>query len=244
MNPKLYFENAGNWSREQEDKLFVCMPFDKSLDSKFETMNSAAKKAGLQEGTERTKEIVTADFFTSSIFHGIANSKILLFDLSNDPVSEKINESVLFELGIASIIRNPENILIIREGSIDEIPSTIRASVNINTYEQSQFAKKLVKILKKALLESNFHSEIRTRSVAIAINRWCLRLMEQNASRKKGEDNFVINEKLPVELISVLRLMDLGIVKSRYNPKKREYSYYLTSFGYEVMECLGIEKQK
>jgi len=116
MYAKFFFERF--WAGDQRNELFVCMPFHDSFDNKFRNIVSpSAQRAGFEKA-ERVKEDWEANVITDRIFDGIANSKMILFDLADDPkspcqFSKQINGNVLYELGVANSIREPEDILLI-----------------------------------------------------------------------------------------------------------------------------------
>ncbi|MEW6499751.1 MAG: hypothetical protein AB1589_45905, partial [Cyanobacteriota bacterium] len=139
MYPKYFFEQF--WTGDQRNELFVCMPFHDSFDDKFNSViNPSAKKSGFDKAA-RVKEEWKANVITDRIFDGLANSRMLLFDLTDDPkspcqFSKQVNGNVLYELGIANAIRQPEDILLIRESSVAQIPFDI-SGLHINIYGQN-----------------------------------------------------------------------------------------------------------
>ena len=115
MYPKHYFEQF--WEAEQRNELFVCMPFDKSLDSRFnDIIKSSAIKAGFKNAV-RVNEDKSGNIVLSKIWDGVANSRMVLADLSDDPRSKEnhANGNVLYEVGVAHAMREPEAVVIIRD---------------------------------------------------------------------------------------------------------------------------------
>lgn len=125
MYPKYFFERF--WDGQQRNELFVCMPFDDSLDDKFNDIVNGDVSAGFETAT-RVKEDWEPNVITDKIFDGIANSKMILFDLTHDPKLEPLEQSninVVYELGIANSIREPEDLLLIKEEPIGKLPFDI-----------------------------------------------------------------------------------------------------------------------
>src|SRR5438105_14627216 len=117
MYTKFFFENF--WLSEQKNELFVCMPFNADFDKKFKVINKVAVDLGFEKA-RRTKEDQKANDIVHEILDGIGNSKTLLFDLSDNP--KEPNGNVLYELGIATAVREPEDMLLIREKSSSKVP--------------------------------------------------------------------------------------------------------------------------
>lgn len=245
MYAKFFFERF--WEGDQRNELFVCMPFHDSFDYKFkEIMDPSAKKVGFDKAA-RVKEDWEANVITDRIFDGIANSKMLLFDLTDDPkspcqFSKQLNGNVLYELGIANAIREPEDIVLIRESSSVKIPFDIRG-LNINIYEGELGIGWLSEKLKKALEDQKWYTSKRVDAAAKSIDDIALELMHKIGSRPQGYNHFSVGGKPPEVKMSVLRLMDLGILwfASVVEGSYREHAYRWTPFGREVIKHLGIK---
>ena len=170
MYTKYFFERF--WEGEQKNQLFVCMPFADSFDKKFEIINKVTKSLGLH-GAKRVKENVGTAVITDEILDGIANSKFLLFDLSNDPKYDKKcpNPNVMYELGIAVAMREPSDILIIKDSSekTEELPFDVR-SIRIHKHT-AEIDEELFKIeLKKTLDSQEWLKSKRVKAAAESID--------------------------------------------------------------------------
>jgi len=254
MYPKLFFENF--WENKQENNLFVCMPFHGSLDGKFEKVIKPAAKASKFEDAKRVKEDWIANEITFKILDGIANSKLLLFDLSNDPkspckYSKQVNSNVLYELGIANAMREPEDMLLIREQSSVRLPFDI-TGLNISEYKKEDFTIEwLSKRLDVVLEKQKWFRSKRVKKVAQLVDMNSItKIMMEYSHYPEGDDHFHIEEDDMPTKISVCRLMDLGILwlassfKLGSLPKEGRtinLAYRWTPFGYEVMKYLGIK---
>jgi hypothetical protein len=226
------------------------MPFDDSFDQKFKKINKITSTTTLDEA-RRVKEGIGTAVITDEILDGIANSKTLLFDLSKDPKYEKKcpNPNVMYELGIAMAMREPEDILIIVDSSeeIKELPFDIQ-SIRIHKHsfeiDENLFKEELEKVLKN----QKWHKSKRVKSAAESIDEMGLGLMlDFGIIPKEIGGWFSFDKDNPLSIprrMAAHRLMDLGILwfdtgKDR-NPS--EYAYHWTSFGYEVMKHLGISR--
>jgi hypothetical protein len=245
MYPKFFFERF--WMGDQKNELFVCMPFHDSFDKKFiNVIGPSAEYAGFDKA-ERVKEDWEANVITDRIFDGIANSKLLLFDLTDDPkspcqFSKQVNGNVLYELGIATAIREPEDLVLIRERSSVKVPFDI-SGININKYKGELTIDWLSNKLIKALKDQAWYTSKRVEAAAKSIDEIALHIMSTIGCRPQGMNHFNISG-LPAEVkISILRLVDLGILwfASGIDMHGIEHAYHWTPFGCEVMKHLGIK---
>ena len=243
MSVKFFFERL--WENEQRNELFVCMPFDKNLDNKFnQLIQPAAKKAGFDKA-ERVKENIIADLITTKIFDGIANSKMLLFDLSDDPSSpckpKQVNGNVLYELGIANSFRDPQDIILIREESSHELPFDVRG-IRYIEYKKPGNVKELTDGLKEALENQKWHKSKRIKVVAQSIDGEALKIMFEHGRLPEGFNHFHTNPKSPEIKMSVLRMLDLGIIRFAWevDGEYSEHAFRWTPFGHEVMKYMDI----
>jgi len=247
MYRKLFFENF--WSGEQKNELFVSMSFD--FDEKFKKIEECGKNVGFQNVTW-TKGTLGAKEISTKILDNVAHSKVLLFDLSDDPKKhgqsclEKINENVIYELGIATSIRAEEDILLIREGDAikpEELPFDIR-DLSINPYGEKLENYWLEPILKKFLDEQDWYRGKRIEIASKSIDGEGIELMYLHGRCPKGYNHFGSKGMETGHKISALRLLDLGILRTEWGCYRKgfEYAYHWTPFGYAVMKHLGIEE--
>lgn len=243
MYPKHFFENY--WASEQKNQLFVCMPFDHSFNDKFLQIDRVARELGF-ECAKRVKEGLVGGDLLQEILDGIGNSRTLLFDLSDDPKSSCSNHNVVYELGIGTSIREPDDMLLIKNKSDNKVPFNV-SHLRYNEYggdlEDCWLKDKLNKIIKN----QDWSKSRRIATIARAIDSFGYQLMVV-VYATAGLDNFHDQEikKYSDGKLGLLRLMDLGIIRFEVSRErsKREWSYYWTPFGKEVMEYLGIEKPK
>ncbi len=243
------------WEGEQKDQLFVGMPFDGDEAWKFDVITKAAKKLNFKEGAFMQGTEKEAISIPEGIFFNIANSKMLLFDLSDDlrippQVSgqeyHRTNQNVMYELGVAMAIREPYEIALIRKktGTEPRLPFDIR-TININSF-QDRFGSDFIEgIIKETLAKKELHRNKRIKFVRQSIDENSVMLMLAYG-RIPNRNHFHLD---PVQISpyksSLLRLIDLGMIRfesSLWSPTGFEYAYHWTDFGYSVMEDLGIIK--
>ena len=104
----------------------------------------------------------------------------------------------------------------------------------------------LTKILQEALKNQKWHKSRRVRVAAESIDERGLELLYNVGYRPEGMNHFHSKNLDATQKLSVLRLLDLGIIwfASECYPDRKGYegAYRWTSFGYAVMEHLGIQR--
>ncbi len=248
MYVKSFFEKG--WENEQRNELFVCMPFHDSLDNKFNNIiRKAAKKTGFKDAV-RVKENKISDVITTKIFDGIANSKMLLFDLSDDPkfpcdISKQVNGNVLYELGIANSFREPQDIILIRDKKSNKLPFDISSMTYIEySDEDTELLNKLTNTLVEILKQQDRSKSKLIKSIIQSLNELAIELMYRFGRNPDGWRHFS-SVKMPIEFKdTVARLVDLGILKfdCKCKGEYREHAYHWTSLGYEIMKALNIKR--
>lgn len=248
MVAKLFFERF--WASDQRNVLFVCMPFHDAFDSRFNNVVvPAAKEAGFLDAV-RVKENIEANVIVEKILDGIANSKMVLMDFTDDPKSacvhsRHVNGNVLYEAGIAHAMREPSSIVIIRDQNPVDADFDVRG-LTINQPPYGQLTKEWLSSLLKRSLENHNWSECkRVKAAAESIDAEALSFMWKHGRLPKSKNHF----HLPVDVkaeekMSILRLLDLGIL---WFATEREscplaHAYHWTPFGYEVMKYLAIKQ--
>lgn len=245
MYAKFFFERF--WEGEQRNELFVCMPFHDAFDSRFkDIIVPSSKEAGFNNAV-RVKEDVEGSVVMTKILDGIANSKMVLIDFTDDPKSpcihsRHVNGNVLYESGIAHAMREPSAIVMIR----DQDPSTADFDVRgltINQPKDGILTKDwLSTFLRTSLENHNWAESRRVKAAAQSIDEIGLMLMYNIGSRPKDWNHFnTLNQPAEIKM-SVLRLLDSRILwfatGGSQNPT--EHAYHWTSFGYEVMKYLKM----
>jgi len=246
MYGKFFFERF--WEGEQRNILFVLMPFHNSLDSKFELIRKVVKEAGFDDA-ERLKEQHISDQIMTQVLNGIANSKMLLFDLSNDPknpckCAQAPNGNVIYELGLANATREPEDIILIREKADSEMLFDI-SGLGREDYQGELNEEWLKIVLEKAIKNQKWHNSRRVKAVAQSLDPLSIQIIQDRGRFPVGNSHFGFNQLNADMKLSVSKLIDLGILKFSWAIKSEEatpeYSYDWTPFGRAVMEHKGIK---
>jgi len=249
MYPKTFFERF--WASKQRNELFVCMPFHKSLDSRYNNVyKRAATNAKLDKAT-RVKEDVTSDEIKTKILDGIANSKLILVDLCDDPKTScehksRINGNVLYEAGIAHAMREREDIIMIRDKEVSKVDFDLRGMTIHIPSDGKITVEWLQPIIEEFLELQNWSKSNRVGAAAQSIDDIGLGLMILFAKRPKGWNHFNTKE-FPTEVkVSIYRLLDLGILwfDTAKETAPSHHAYHWSQFGLEVVNHLGIKVLK
>lgn len=241
MWTKFFFERF--WESEQRNELFVCMPFHHGFHGRFaDIIDPSAKEAGFDKAV-RVDQSTEGNVVTDKIWTGIANSKMILVDLTDDPKSkDHVNGNVLLELGVAQAMREPSAVVIIR----DQDPNTADFDVRGLTINQPRDGKLtrewLTDLLRGSVKNHNWSESKRVRAVAESIDEIGLMLMCSNGRLPKDWRYFnTVGQPAEVKL-AVLRLIDLGILRLGTGGVNHptEHAYHWTPFGDQVMRHLGM----
>lgn len=234
------------WRGEPKNELFVAIPMppDGSFESRFTDVKDVAKDVGL-EARRSTEILGGSDAIYSQILNGIANSKLVLCDLSDDPrgPAGHANGNVLHEAGIAMTIREEHEVVLIRE----QRPETIEAfDVKFRKIHSPQNGKItrpwLAKILEESLREIKLAETERIRVIKESLDAPSLELIIDKGTQ--GQTNFVLKQDAPTKYwIAIHRLIDLGLL--RLNTARKpggsvEYSYWWTSLLKPLIDHLGL----
>ena len=241
MYPKYFMEQF--WRGEPNNKLFVAMSFDPSFDSRFsDIINPAAIEAGF-ECAYRADEGRDSNAITTKIIDGIANSRMVLCDLSDD-VQGHVNGNVLYETGIAQAIREPHSVVLIRDQVPEDADFDVRG-FKINRPPDGKLTKPwLLDVFKEALGEIDWAQSERIKVIAHSIDHSCLDLINTFGRNPDDHNYFGIIGRSIEWRLAAQRLIDLGILWFDTGREERplEYAYHWTSLAKDLMEHLGLRQ--
>lgn len=125
MHPRVFLDNF--WRTDITDEVFVAMSFDEKYDTRWNNIFVPAIEekeiAGRKLKAIRVDIRKSGDSIISEINNGIANSQIVLADISvtdktegpNGPAYHR-NGNVMFEVGFALACRQPVEVILVRDG--------------------------------------------------------------------------------------------------------------------------------
>ena len=241
MWAKFFFERF--WESEQRNELFVCMPFHQEFDARFaEIILPAAIDAGFVKAT-RVDQSTEGNVIIDKIWTGIANSKMVLVDLTDDPKAKgHVNGNVLLELGVAQAMREPSAVVIIRDEDISTVDFDARG-LAINQSRNGHLTREwLADLLQVSVNNHDWSESNRVKGAAESIDEIGLMFMWEVGRRPKDWRHFhTLGQSAEVKM-AVLRLVDLGILRLGTGGANAptELAYHWTPFGDQVMKHLGM----
>lgn len=243
MTPNFYFNNF--LIEDRENKLFSFLPFIPKCVERFDeiikpTVEFSGLEAKITSDEKSSREIV------EKVYEGINVSKVLLFDLSKDyRYNDKVNPNVAYEMGIARSIRSDNDILLITD--VEEIEKEIFFDVrgmNIIKIQEDFTKDKFYQILKLLCEKQKYYQDKRIEAISRLVDGEGIKLMYAKGRLPEGYRHFGSNSMSPGEKASALRLLDLGIIETKWGcyEKGYEYAYWWTSLGKAVMRYMGINE--
>lgn len=245
MWTKFFFERF--WESEQRNELFVCMSFHQGFDGRFaDIIKPSAINAGFDTAI-RIDQSMEGNVVMDKIWNGIANSKLILIDLTDDPKSQgHVNGNVLLELGVAQSMREPSAVVIIRDQNPNTADFDVRG-LTINRPKDGKLTKEwLTDLLCGSVKNYDWSESKRVKAAAESVDDIGLVLMLQLGGSPDESTHFNTAQFNSLQKMSVLRLLDLGLLwfatGGANNPG--EYAYHWTPFGYAVMKYLHIKRKR
>ena len=251
MTPNFYFNNY--LIEDRKNKLFSFFPFTPKCIERFEKIIKPTVEF-LELGAEFANDEKSSKEIVEKIYEGINASRILLFDLSKDERhNNKVNPNVAYELGIARSIRSDSDILLITD--IEEIEKEIFFDIRLMNIEKinNDFNKrKFQEILESICKKQKYYEDKRIESISRLVDGDGIHLMYRRGRIPKGYNSHFNSGYIPSGIsvsptdfkITCLRLLDLGIVETKYKCYKNgfEYAYHWTSLGRAIMKHMGINE--
>ena len=117
MYPKSFFKEAK--LALQHTECFVLMPFAESFNPVFKSIASALKKPPINFSCTRADDVFGGRHIIEDILKGIGRAGVIVADVSDK------NPNVFYELGVAHMVKDLENVIIITQ-SMDDVPFDLR----------------------------------------------------------------------------------------------------------------------
>lgn len=257
MYPKTFFEEIflpSKIDENQKETVFVCMPFD-DKPGRWDDMQKACEELGLE--CTRVDTSKDSNIILTKILCGIAHSSILIFDLSadtrynctkkeNGEQKDKniVNHNVIYELGIAQVVRSPEKIIIIRDKDdcLDWPSNLLGMNYKVCDKPPEGFKIWLKELIINAKESKEFYSKELIESTGKLIDYESLILLEHYGRYPQNCSDINPGFFRPEQKYALARMLDLGLLKLETSKKDGElkHSYWFTRFGRKVIEKLGI----
>jgi|GEM_PF-1323424 len=255
MYPKNYFDLFPAFPRE--NSVFVAMSFAPQFQSRYDNVIKPAIESVDHEGSRlepiRVDAKKISDSVLTEILTGIGNSKLIfaditsLIEINNRPYR---NENVMYEIGIATAMRLPEEVILFR--SDQEQLSFDIANIRVNSYAPDEniadATESVTAAIREAISETDLKKNLAVKNAISQLDEVSLRVMR--LAQKEGFALSAIDskdKKIPFHsyCLSINKLLELGALTTEFidlsegdNVQKPALIHKLTSFGHELV--LGI----
>jgi len=240
----------------KNNKVFVAMSFDSRFDHRYSSVIEPALRRIEVDGQSlepyRVNTRTISDSILTEILSGISSSRLVFADVSTiEKVGDRAirNGNVMYEVGIAHAVRQPEEVLLFRSDD-DQILFDV-ANVRINSYApedapddaRERITKSAINSLEELDLKKNL--AIQQASDTLDNPSWMLLAEVQAGKNISHPEMRTIKQILGTasRVASIQRLLDIGAIKASYltvTPETYEklktttgnlLSYECTTFG-------------
>ncbi len=240
----------------KNNRVFVAMSFDSRFDHRYSSVIEPALRRIEVDGQSlepyRVNTRTISDSILTEILSGISSSRLVFADVSTiEKVGDRAirNGNVMYEVGIAHAVRQPEEVLLFRSDD-DQILFDV-ANVRINSYApedapddaRERITKSAINSLEELDLKKNL--AIQQASDTLDNPSWMLLAEVQAGKNISHPEMRTIKQILGTasRVASIQRLLDIGAIKASYltvTPETYEklktttgnlLSYECTTFG-------------
>jgi hypothetical protein len=122
MHPHTFVSTL--FDHETRDEVFVIMSFAPEFDDRWQRVIEPAVREELKLAPNRVDYSVSGESVVYDILDGIAHARLILADITSSPMTDRRgavwpqrNGNVMWELGIAHVMRLPDEVLVVRSDS-------------------------------------------------------------------------------------------------------------------------------
>jgi hypothetical protein len=246
----------------RENKVFVAMSFDPVFDKRWNEVIAPAIRlvevGGVSLVPIRVDARRVSDSILTEILTGISRARIIFADITTiRRVNGRPfrNGNVMYEVGIAHAVRQPEEVLLFRSDNDDLLFDV--ANVRVNRYDPDNDPEGAIEMvghsIVEALQEVQLQKSLAVKSTADRLDYKSLLILSQ-AGKQEGlspPTTRTMREALGnMSLItSIIRLLEIGAISTSYQeispeliesqkdqPSEIIMKYRITSFGRAVLE--------
>lgn len=195
MHPNTFIEQL--WQGEEVDEVFVAMGFQSKYDARFDKVFRPAIESirvnGVPLRANRVDESKTGDSIITEIIRGIAQSRVVLADISALETSLPTpdiyrNGNVMYELGIAHAVKSPAKVVVIRDDREKLLFDVSSIPHNTIDFSSAEAAKKAIAdLIADRIEESDRIIDIKLRSFLSTMTPDELNLLERLATCPPGK---------------------------------------------------------
>lgn len=246
MFPRHYFDTY--WRPELCNEVFVAMSFADEFRGVWQDIIQPAVEQDLAASGLKARRVdvgrISGSIITE-IMDGIAHAKIVLGEISTMSNGSR-NANVLYEVGLAHALRQPEEVVLIRKDD-DRLNFDV-APIRVHRYSPEEIAGSRILIadtIRDCLREVDLTKGLKVEQAVESLDDACLSLIEQLHTGPW----FSLNQEQTMEQVltgipkrlAVFKMLELGIVRSRAAMEQHRYAYHWTPFGKAVIAKLGFQ---
>lgn len=246
MYPREYFDTY--WRPEIRDQVFVAMSFADEFTAAWADIIRPAIEENLEDmGLTPHRVDVTkiGGSIITEIMDGIAHARLVLGEISTMSNGNR-NPNVMYEVGLAHALRQPEEVVLIRRD--DTRINFDIASIRVHRYWSDDAPKSrqlIADTIRECIREVDLRKGLKTQQAIESLNDKCLELIEEfhkqpSFAFRRQQTMGDILSGVPIN-VAVLKLLELGIVRTDADMRQHVYSYRWTPFGRTVIRRLGFE---
>ena len=250
MYPRKYFDLFPPFPRDK-DRIFVAMSFSKQFNNRWENViEPSIRKANFEPHRVDVSRI--SDSVITEILDGVSNCRLVFADVTTMDGSR--NGNVMYEVGLAHALRQPEEVLLFRSDD-DNIPFDL-ANVRINSYDPDNDSTSASKVITKAIenslqvIDVTRQLAVKSAAESLDMTAFCVMLFASEdgylCNIQKDDWNFNPDsyEQATIRLLQFGAIeselfKDLGPeIRKHLNEKDRDkalLSYKITDFGHALL---------
>jgi len=197
------------------------------------------------------------------IMEGIFNARIILVDLSPQLLTDGKTEdgremrylynwNVAYELGIAHIVRQKEEVILISQ-TIEKMPFDIQ-HWHIHKYDPNDIkdsVNRITNLLKNADMSIDHSRSLLVKRDSKKLESYCFSILVSAAS--KGRDGFIEDDLKTADggkttldpnfaKMAIYHMLELNIIETNYLPNK-QYNYIITDKGKAIIQYVKSKMQ-
>lgn len=253
MHPNTFLDQL--WNGQETDTVFVAMSFADRYSHRFQNVFRPAiegvRHLGSSMRVTRVDESQSGDSIITEIVRGIAESRLVLVDISDisdgsigaEPVR---NGNVMYELGLAHAVKSPAKVAIVRDDSkklLFDVSSIPHAVVDFSSDETARAT--ITRLLSDRLRECEAVEDIKLRRFveSVSVPEIALLVTLFNATPEAPLDVGVetsTGRVIPLAVGDAIRsLREVGLIRSHMIPgPSLSVRYSLTERGKKA--CLTM----
>ena len=239
----------------RENRVFVAMSFDHRFDQRWRNViDPGIRATGLESFRVDARRV--GDSILTEILTGVSNSQLVFVDLST--LDDHRNGNVMYELGLAHAVRQPQEVLLFRSDD-DSLVFDI-TQVRVNSYnpdgEPDAARQQVTEAITEAIREIDLTKNLSVQRIVSSLNYWeietLLSLTQQSQLHYPAIRTMRDVMSHMYRIPAITRLLESGLIETacpEFGPEVAAlpedtqmsgfFAFRLTPFGQAVAEKIG-----